>query len=93
MQRQNTTRNIGAEKPFNNESSVVVFQGTGITGDETINITGDETISSHVAKNASEKKIAQLIGRRFINIKMKRSDNVRSLATITSTVKIKDKVS
>ena len=36
--------------------------------------------------------IAQSIGRQFINIKMKRSDNVRTLATITSTVKIKDKV-
>ena len=39
-----------------------------------------------------DKVIAQLIGRQFINIKMKRSDNVRSLATIISTVKIKDKV-
>ena len=55
-------------------------------------ITDDETIICHVAKNVGEKIIAQLIGRQFINIKMKRSDNVRSLATITSKVKIKDKV-
>ena len=69
MQRQNTTRNTGAEKSFSNESSFVVFRWTGITGDETINC--------HVAKNACEKIIAQLTGRQFINIKMKKSDNVQ----------------
>ena len=55
-------------------------------------ITGDETINCHMAKNVGEKIFSQLIGRQFINIKMKRSDNVCSLATITSTVKIKDKI-
>ena len=57
-----------------------------------IGITGDETINCHVAKDVGEKIIAQLIGRQIIIIKMERSGNVRSLATITSTVKIKDKV-
>ena len=84
FQRRNTTRNTGAEKLFSNASCFVVSLWIGITGDEMINC--------HVAKNVDEKIIAQLIGRQFINIKMKRSDNVRSLATITSTMKIKDKV-
>ena len=57
-----------------------------------IGITGDETINCHVAKDVDEKIIALLIGRQIIIIKMKRSGNVRSLATITSTVKINDKV-
>ena len=56
-----------------------------------IGITGDETINCHVAKDVDEKIIALLIGRQIIIIKMKRSGNVRSLATITSTVEIKDK--
>lgn len=72
------------KNPFTNTSSFVVSLGTGITGDETINC--------HMAKEVGETIIAELIGRQFINIKMKRSDSVRSLATITSTVKIKDKV-
>ena len=56
-------------------------------------ITGDETFKFHLAKNVEEKVIAQLIVRQFINIKMKRSDNiVHSFVTITSTVIIKDKV-
>ena len=55
-------------------------------------ITGDETINCHVAKNVGEKIIAQLTGRQIMNFKMKRSDSVRPLATITSIVKIKDKV-
>ena len=62
----------------------MVSQGTGITDDETINC--------HMAKNVGEKTITQLTGRQFINIKMIGSDNVRSLATITSKVNIKDKV-
>ena len=41
---------------------------------------GDETINCHVAKNVGGKIIAELIGRQFINIKMKRSDSVRSFA-------------
>ena len=45
-----------------------------------------------MAKEVGQKIIAQLTGRQFINIKMKKNDNVRSLVTITSTVKIKDKV-
>ena len=73
------------KNPFNNASSFVVSPGTGITGDDTINC--------HMAKEIVEKIIAHLIGRQFINIKMKKkSDNVCSFATITSTVKIKDKV-
>ena len=72
------------KNPFNNASSFVISLGTGITSDETINC--------HIAQEVDENIIAQLIRRQFLNIKMKRSDNVRSLATITSTVKIKDKV-
>ena len=78
------TRNTGAEKHFNNISSFVVSLGSGIISDETINY--------HAGKDVGEKIIAQFIGRQFINIKIKRSDNVRSIATITSTVSIKDKV-
>ena len=84
LQRQNTTRNTTAEKPFRNASSFVISLGTGITGDETINC--------HVDKDVDEKIIAQLIGRQFINFKIQRCDNVRSLATMISTVKIKVKV-
>ena len=62
----------------------MVSSGTAITGDETINY--------HVVKNVDEKIFSQLIGRQFINIKMKRSENVRFLETMTFTVKIKDKV-
>ena len=47
----------------------MVSQGTGITDDETINC--------HMAKNVGEKTITQLTGRQFINIKMKKSDNVQ----------------
>ena len=72
------------KNPFNNSYSFVISLGTGITG--------DETIICHMAKEMGGKVIAQLNGKQFINIKMKRSDHVRSLATITSTVKIKDKV-
>ena len=84
LQRQNTTRNTTAEKPFRNASSFVISLGTGITGDETINC--------HVDKDVDEKIIAQLNEREFINIKMKRSKNVLSLAIIISTINIKDKV-
>ena len=62
----------------------MVSLGTGITNDETINY--------HMAKKVGLKIIARLIKRQFLNIKMKRSDNVLALATITSTVKIKDNV-
>ena len=55
-------------------------------------ITGDEMISCHMAKEIDEKIITQLIRRQFINIKRKTSFNAHYLATITSTVKIKDKV-
>ena len=44
-----------------------------------------------MSKDVGEKITAQLIGRPFINIKMKISGNVRYLATITSMVKIKTK--
>ena len=45
-----------------------------------------------MAMEIDEKVTAHLIGAQFINIKMKWSNSIRSLATITSTVKIKDKV-
>ena len=45
-----------------------------------------------MAKEVVEKIIDLLIGRQFLNFKVKRRDNVCSLATITSTVKIKDKI-
>ena len=79
---QNSTRNTGVENPFIKASIFMASVGTGITSDETINC--------YMAKEVGEKIIAQLIGRYFLNIKMKRTDNVHSLATITSTVKIKD---
>ena len=62
----------------------VVSLGTGLTSDETINC--------HMTKEIGEMIVAQLIGRQLLNIKMKKSNNVRSLVTITFTVKIKDKV-
>ena len=54
-------------------------------------IAADGAINCHVAKDADEKVIS-LIGRKFINIKMKISEYVRSFATINPTMKIKDKV-
>ena len=45
-----------------------------------------------MAKEVGKKAIAKLIGSQFLNIKMKRSGNIRSLATITSILKIKEKV-
>lgn len=80
---QKLQERLEMRNPFLNTSSVVVSLGTGITGNDFINC--------HMAKEVGENVLAQLIGKRFMDIKMKRSDNVRSLATATTSVKVKEK--
>lgn len=39
-----------------------------------------------------KQKITELIGKTFSEIEMKRSDNIRSLAAFTTSVKVNDKI-
>lgn len=43
-------------------------------------------------KEIGKQKMTQLVGKTFSEIKMKRSDNIRCLAAVTTSVKVNDKV-
>lgn len=70
--------------PFNVTMTVPISLGTGITGTNLINC--------HMAKEVGRHIMTQIVGKTFDEIKLKRSDNVRSLAAVTSSVKVNDKV-
>src|ERR1700761_4076303 len=64
----------------------------GFVGEKTEKLNGTDLINCHVSKEIGEKIMAQFVGKKFGDIKMKRSDNVRSLATVNSSVKVNEKV-
>src|SRR6201996_6918308 len=62
----------------------------GFVGEKAQKLDGTDLIYYHVSKEIGEKIMAQFVGKKFGDIKMKRSNNVRSLATVNSSVKVNE---
>ena len=75
---------LDARRPFNPERLQLVSLSSGIVGDETINC--DSAVTCGLSA------MARVVGLNFGQIKLKKSETVRSLATVTKGVKIRDDV-